>query len=190
MTRTRNPWAEARSLADLGELTAMWLEGDLPEHPQCFGGPNDETTPLIPTLAAANRSAFVTITSQPGDAPSPGYDGAIWAQMPGVMGLADPGTLDRLTAGVKATPGLVLFDAPVFATRRLVSDAYVSVTVRDGQPYTRFSLLPWRILYQVLGATRNLPAAVRGAQQVLLVDQTWDDRPVLWDLLTEVSHRG
>jgi hypothetical protein len=110
--------------------------------------------------------------------------------MPAVMGLADPATLERLTAGAKAAPGLVLFDAPVFATRKLVSDAYVSATVRDGKPYTRFSLLPWRILYQVLGATRNLPGAVRGAQQVLIVDQTWDDRPTLWDMLTEVSRHG
>ncbi len=29
----RKAWRSARTLADLGELTARWIEGDLGEHP-------------------------------------------------------------------------------------------------------------------------------------------------------------
>ena len=60
-------WKSAQSLKDLGELTARWLEGVDIEHP-CYlgGGPDPETSPLVPDLVELNRSAFVTECSQPG----------------------------------------------------------------------------------------------------------------------------
>ena len=60
-------WKTARSLADLGELTARWLEGTEPNHPCCASGADEETSPLIVELAALNRAGFVTDFSQPAD---------------------------------------------------------------------------------------------------------------------------
>lgn len=61
-------WAQATSLADLGQLTADWLEGRLGG--ECPGyldtETEDETRHLIPVLAATNRRGFVTTNSQPG----------------------------------------------------------------------------------------------------------------------------
>lgn len=48
----RRAWQAARSLADLGELTARWLDGELKETPGHLGPPDPETTELVPTLAA------------------------------------------------------------------------------------------------------------------------------------------
>jgi hypothetical protein len=53
-------WRTARTLADLGKLTARWLEGEITTTPSHLGPPDSETTDLIPTLAAANRAGFVT----------------------------------------------------------------------------------------------------------------------------------
>jgi len=72
-------WHGAHTLADLGELTASWLEGTLtthagygdPDHP----GPDPETAPLISTLAAVNRAGPLTISSQPATLPERGFDG-------------------------------------------------------------------------------------------------------------------
>ena len=67
MTDLALSWKSAQSLKDLGELTARWLEGVDIEHP-CYlgGGPDPETSPLVPDLVELNRSAFVTECSQPG----------------------------------------------------------------------------------------------------------------------------
>ncbi len=58
-------WLQAESMADLCELVARWLEGDVDCHP-CYPTPaDDETTSLVPALAAINRAGFMTENSQP-----------------------------------------------------------------------------------------------------------------------------
>jgi len=59
-------WLSARTLADVGELTALFLEGHLQQTPTHMGSPDTETIALIPVLAACNRTGFVTHQSQPG----------------------------------------------------------------------------------------------------------------------------
>jgi len=55
-------WSSARTLTDLGELTAQWLEGSLATLAggAYRGGPDEETGPLVPVLAALNRAGYVT----------------------------------------------------------------------------------------------------------------------------------
>jgi hypothetical protein len=67
----RKLWAAARTLADLGELTAQWLEGRIASVPGYMPGwgPDPETAPHIPVLAAANRAGFLTVNSQSADGP-------------------------------------------------------------------------------------------------------------------------
>jgi len=60
-------WAEARTLGDLGELTARWLEGAINYQPAWESArPDAETEQLVSVLAALNRSGLVTHFSQPG----------------------------------------------------------------------------------------------------------------------------
>ena len=75
MRRTdRKRWASARTPADVGELTAQWLEGRIASQPGYAPGcgPDPETADLTGVLAACNRAGFITDTSQPGES-GPGY---------------------------------------------------------------------------------------------------------------------
>ncbi len=63
-------WGGARTLSDLGELTAQWLEGELSGGPWQDGPFDNETHPLVPVLARLNRAGLVTTNSQPGTGPS------------------------------------------------------------------------------------------------------------------------
>ena len=67
-------WAQARSVRDLGQLGARWLEGDLRSQPAYAPGcgPDEETLPYVPILAAANRAGFYTTGSEAPDAGVPG----------------------------------------------------------------------------------------------------------------------
>ena len=61
-------WEAARTLDEMGELTARWLEGTVAFCPsQPCEGPDWETTDLVPVLAGFNRSGLVTTGSQPGE---------------------------------------------------------------------------------------------------------------------------
>jgi hypothetical protein len=87
-------WGTARSLSDLGELTARFLEGKLSQTPSNWGPPDPETTALVPVLVATNRASFVTHMSQPGQ--SAGEYG--WEQRAEVSGFAGDEAFGRLMA--------------------------------------------------------------------------------------------
>jgi hypothetical protein len=91
-------WRQANTVAELGQLMARWLEGDIKSWPgyQPNYGPDDETRRLIPTLAALNRAGFVTDSSQPGEM-GPGHDGGWYCQRAAVCGfVADRALLGQL----------------------------------------------------------------------------------------------
>lgn len=65
-------WRDTRTIADLGQTMALWLEGRIPSWPG-YDGPFGQEEPdgarhLVPTLIALNRAGFVTTNSQPGTA--------------------------------------------------------------------------------------------------------------------------
>ncbi|MEU2075443.1 hypothetical protein [Streptomyces sp. NPDC013489] len=66
-----NVWRDARTIADLGQNMAGWLEGRIPNRPGYDGPFGQEETNgarhLVPTLIALNRAGFVTVDSQPGE---------------------------------------------------------------------------------------------------------------------------
>lgn len=68
----RRRWARAQSLAELGELTALWLEERIVAHPS-YGDLAPETFSLVALLARLNRAGFVTTSSQPGSREHIGY---------------------------------------------------------------------------------------------------------------------
>lgn len=181
-------WAAASTLADLGGLVARWLEGDIPTQPGYHGGPAEETAPLVPTLAAANRAGYVTYSSQPGF-DGAGCGGAWWQQRPAVEGLvADGPAAAGLVAAARGCDGLQVlvqstsrwrcrYDWAETVTRRSRPDDWEAMT-GFGVQLSRRELAS---MYD--GVSRDAVRAVQGAWQVTLVDPGWGPGRRLWDLL-------
>jgi len=192
----RREWEQACTLAELGELTARWLEGDIASQPGCMSnlGPDSETTELIPTLAACNRAGYVTVDSQPGEAPGLGYDGRLWSQRAAVSGFADDATAARILAAVEDTGQLVIIahDTPPrrwWCSRpwRLPSMG-MAVTASGDRVSTelggRMSLGDLEDCFAELG--QDGFAAVHDALQVTVIDPVWGRNNVLWSVLDDV----
>lgn len=187
-------WANARTLADLGELVAQWLEGDVLTQPGYHGRPDKETAALVPTLASANRAGYVTYSSQPGY-DGPGYNQEHWQQRPAVEGLvADEQAAVRL---VQAAEAGGLRAVAQFASRwRCRQETAVTVT-RSGfppgiwVPRTGFGVQLSRreLAFMYDGCGRGVVRAVQAAWQVTLVDPRWGPSRRLWDLLDEWARR-
>ncbi|MGW5042147.1 DUF6919 domain-containing protein [Streptomyces parvulus] len=129
-------WKTAADVADLGDLMALWLEGEIDSWPgyEPGYGPDEETRQLIPTLAAANRAGYVTVASQPGVDPEIGFDGLIWQQKAAVEGFVrDRYLLQGLVdAAYAAGVDIEVADALDTGERGIV------VTLRGGEPHTGF----------------------------------------------------
>jgi hypothetical protein len=183
-------WRSARTLADLGELTARWLEGDISQHP-CYGdGPDEETGPLIPVLAQLNRAGLLTTYSSPGLA-GRGHDGAWWQQRAAVEGfIAGTATARAFVAAARRAGMDVVVHHPDFRPRwRWRCGEEIPVTLRDGDEYTWFGQqlsrrdirarrLGWGICH------RDARDAVCSAWQVTVVDPVWGRADELWPVLS------
>lgn len=188
--RHRNPWRSARTLADLGELTARWLEGDLDEVPGYGGPPDEETRPLVPALAALNRAGYVTIGSQPGET-GRGVDGGFWEQRAAVDGLAS-GLLVWRIAGAAERAGLtVITHDPAGRPRWGTRGQAVPVTREDGEDCTWFGAQVSRHHLSDSwtgfgGCHRDAVRAVLRAYQVTVIDPEWGRPGLLWEVLSGV----
>lgn len=185
----RRAWESARTLDDLGQLTARWLEGTLPFVPGYAGAPDPETLPLTGVLAGLNRAGYVTCASQPADACC-GYDGAWWEQRAAVEGFTGPRTAERIVRAAGAAGLITVAYAPADLPRwRIGYGRAVPVTRRNGQVLTRFGAhLSRRHLRD--GWTgygmchRDAVNAVCGAWQLTVIDPRWDRPDLLWRVLT------
>jgi len=117
-------WATARTLDQLGELTARWLEGTVAEHANGHDVPDEETAPLVPTLIAINRAGVFTDFSQPGQ---PWDDGS--AQRAALTGWCNEETRSRLAAVIGPTELILLAEQGV-------SGVQIPVTYDVGEPFT------------------------------------------------------
>jgi hypothetical protein len=181
----RDEWRSARTLEDLGELTARWLEGSLDSVPGHSGPPADETRCIAPTLAVLNRAGYVTTSSQPGL--TSWEDGCQWRQRAFVTGLTG-------------------YRAAVAMSNAMLPLGYwviVSHTPRRGRP-GRDLPVTCQGDREVTGAGRarslgdlrnwhtgfgrchpDAVAAVAGALQVTVIDREWGSN-LMWDRLTAV----
>jgi len=192
----RRAWEQARTLAELGELTVRWLEGDIASQPG-YGpncGPAPETNELIPTLAKLNRAGYVTECSQPGVAPTEGQAGLVWWQRAAVSGFADDATAARIRAAVGDT-GLVLITYRTPPRWAWCSRPWripctgVAVTASGSRVSTEFGAR--MSLGDVEGCFAEVGqegfAAVRAALQVTVIDMAWGRNDGLWPVLDAVA---
>jgi hypothetical protein len=179
----RRRWAAARSLPELCELMARWLEGGLSMWPGYDDGADEETVDLIPVLARANRAGFLTDQSQPG-CDGPGFDGSRWEQRAAVSGLVGDEELLYALGRVAEAHRLTLLVRDV-ESRGLL--AGVTATRVDGAPYTTFGVrLSRRQLRHIWrGVSRPALAEICDAWQVTLVDPEWGSGDRLWSALDE-----
>lgn len=183
----RSLWADARTLSDIGELTARWLEGGITYHP-AYGAPcpDSETAELIPVLAAVNRAGFVTDESQPGF-PLDDKSG----QRAYVTGFCSQGFVDvaRVAATVSGTDLVVLAFVP-----GTESGPQVVVTVDDGAEFTWLGHPVDAVNIDHLygdDLAADGVAALRAAWQVHMFDPLWGRNELLWSFLSMVaSHAG
>lgn len=180
----RRRWAAAQTLPELADLMALWLEGELTMWPGYNDGAAEETTALIPTLAAANRGGFLTDQSQPGW-DGPGFDGLRWQQRAAVTGFTtDEQLLTRLRQTGEAAGVTVLISHP----RLLPVGRGATGTLRGGQPYTHFGeYMPSPILRHIwAGISRPAMAEVLDAWQVCLIDPDINRNDRLWPALDQL----
>jgi hypothetical protein len=192
--RDRDAWKSARTITDLGRLTARWLEGDLGDQPGCLDGPSAETLPLIPVLAVLNRAGYVTTASQPGIA----LDGDGWEQRAAVEFLAIwPWQVPVMKHATDAGLIVVAHDPASLPRWRNRYRRVVPVTRCQGRVTTSFGAQRSRrsIRDRHTGFGECHPEAVRealGAWQVTVIDPQWGPSGRLWRSLAGVvlSPRG
>jgi hypothetical protein len=185
----RRLWRSARTLADLGELTALWLEGEIASQLgyQPNYGPDEETGELIPTLAAANRAGFLTTGSQPGYPAEFDDKRRLWQQKDAVEGFVTESLLLERLMEMADRGG---YEAVVHHGPRPGDNPKGTVvTACDGEPVTGFgSHLTARVLRRLYPASlihREAFAELRDAWQITLIGPEFG-RSHLWHDLHDV----
>jgi hypothetical protein len=156
----RARWKGASSLAEIGELTAAWLRGEIASQPG-YHGPVDVDEDLAPGLTAAlvsvNRAGVVTIGSQAGL-----VDGGR-VRLAWVDAVVDDALLARLQDAAADTGYQVIVHAP--------GSDWVPVTWIQGEVRTDTGWMTSRDLAQHFhGVGRAALAEVLVAHQVAVVD--------------------
>lgn len=177
-------WREAQTLADLGHLTARWLEGDISYMPGVLAaGPDPETDGLMGVLAAANRASFVTVFSQPGE------DSDGWSQRAAVHGFCDEAMADRIRESVLET-SLISLEWPPGTT----GECRKLVVTREGRRENTWAGDP--LEPSAIGSSYSgdlSPKGIRallGAYQVVIIDPQWGRNDLLWVTLAAAVDGG
>ena len=178
MTNSALSWGTAKSLKDLGELTARWLDGAEIEHPvYAGGGPDPETLPLIPDLVELNRSVFVTDCSQPGQ---PMTNGS--GQRAVVEGFCREDVARQVAALGLWTDLIVLAFPPGFKVARSIP-----ITIDNYQPYTwggRHDSGEFESYRRACGA--EAVEELRSSWMVHVIDPQWGRDRYLWEHRADV----
>jgi hypothetical protein len=135
----RHRWAGARTVADLGELMALWLEGEIGSRPGYAAryGPDPETAELVPLLAALCRTGLITTCSQPG-LTGFGVDGQWWQQRAAVELVAtDQQVLEPLIL-LAHSAGLIVRIHDHRHDEHITQEHPVAATLCGGEVVTRF----------------------------------------------------
>ncbi|MFB7211049.1 DUF6919 domain-containing protein [Streptomyces sp. NPDC056255] len=190
MTRSdRRRWRSARTVADLGDLMALWLEGELGSRPgyQPRHGPDAETRPWTGVLPAANRAGYLTTGSQPGLS-GQGADGKVWQQRAAVEGfIADRALLLTLIDEAQ-NAGI---DVRLHSLPDTWGSNAITVTTRDGKPSTQFgtALSSDDLHFMWRGCAPEAVGAIAEACYVTVTDREYGLHTRLWEVLEKVVSR-
>jgi len=173
-------WRRARTLEDLGELTARWCEGTLRYMPTDAPEPYEETEPIREVLASINRSGLMTTFSQPGEP----LDNEGYAQRACVEGYATEATARRLGTLALWTELLM----HVFPPSRYQGGYQVPVTIAEFRPFT------WvggyfgqsELEYYAEDLSREALTELSEAWTVTIIDPVWGREDYLWEHVSTV----
>lgn len=172
-------WREARTLTEVGELTALWLEGRISHHPGYGGGgPDLETRDIARHLAAACRAGYVTSQSQPGTDDR--------QQRAAVEGFATPDTALRLQQAARRAGLEVVVHTSAPRWKCGHSDLIDVIDYGNG----RRGQFGVNLSRGVVAAQADTPEAVEAllaCHQVTIVDRVWGRNTVLWRTLSDFS---
>jgi hypothetical protein len=172
-------WLEAKTLDELGELTARWIEGTLPYYP-FYGGPIDaETDRLQNTLASFNRNGLVTTFSQPAEPLEEEGD----AQRACVEGYAREELAKRLAALGLYTDLLVLIYPADVAW-----GYQIPITLAEFHPYSWCGSCGGQEELESLRAhlSEDAMASLSSAWKVVVIDLQWGRENHLWGHVNDV----
>lgn len=174
----RKLWQSARTLDDLCELTAMWLEGELQQTPGHLGPPMPETAEITAELIAANRAGFLTWGSQPGEDWDLG-----WCQRAAVTGFVPESRIIAVRRALNIR-GLWFIEAKA-PRRRTDSGSAMVVTFGPDGPVTGFGhRIASKDLRWELGICHpDAVAQVCDAWQVTVIDPAPGRNDRLWPAL-------
>jgi hypothetical protein len=190
MNELMTHWNQAKTPSEVGELTALWLEGQLrddpiPGHPTEV--PDEETDELIPTLANLNRWGFITGCSQPGSSDE------TWPQRAFVDGFAGIGAAEDICNETNRTRLVTLAYSP--DQPRVPKDQWLRIPVTlDGEKENTWvgSCMSSAVV-RLNHAKRYHPAFVdwlaTEAWQITIFDPEWSGNDLLWRTLTAVAYR-
>ena len=174
-------WRAPLDLAQVAELTALWL-GGRGWAPWNNGAPDDETASLVPYLVAMNRSSYLTTFSQPGLGTPPDSQRAM------VQGLCTEDCADRLASLSLKTELIVITHYPgVDATYE------IPITQDDGNTFTiAAGAHTASELWEAIHDETRLQ--LLQAYDVAVVDPRWGRGDLLWpsvvEVLQQADHRG
>lgn len=175
------PWSACRTLAELGEVTARWLQGELryfPGHNDPTEPPLDETKDLISDLVALNRAGYVTTNSQPGQSMT--RDGN--AQRAFVRGYCTEETFKRIDAAIYGTELVALPRPP-----GMYHLCPVPITTVGGKNFTWGGMSsgePEAIAREFGGAlSESMLQVLTSCWLVDVLDPVWGRTHLLWSKL-------
>ena len=175
----RRLWASARTLDDLCELTAMWLEGELEQTPGHLGPPCPETAEITAELVAACRAGFLTWDSQPGRPRTPDNS----CQYAAVTGFVTESRIAAVRAALDI-PGLN-FTQLKSARRRTSYGSAIAITFDRGEAFTSYGHRISRkdIRWEFGTCHRAAVTEVCEAWQVTVIDEVAGRSDRLWPAL-------
>lgn len=180
-------WAQARTLSEIGEVTALWLEGAIESTPTHGGGPDPETAVVREVLTACNRAGFITEHSQPGVPRD--RDGS--AQRAAVHGFVSPADFPALMNAF--ADGELLITATRAGAPGLDWGPSVVITLDLGEEFTwEGGATSHTGIEDFYGRVCHEDAVVAlcAAWQVTIIDPEWGRNDVLWPRLQRFSDRA
>ncbi|WP_331736883.1 hypothetical protein OG426_55575 (plasmid) [Streptomyces canus] len=179
----RKQWKAARTLTDLGQLTAAWWEGtvrNLPGH-RANHRPHPTLSLHTPVLATANRAGFLIPAAQVGLAEGPVQRRAA------VQGFAADWTLIRRLVDAAEKAGLKIVIRDWLDAEFGRSDTGITVTTGDKGDILFGEALGLGDLKAMWPKLPHAVDAVADAQQITLADPQFGPSTLLWDTLAAAT---